>query len=124
MTHDHDDSISLTGLRAFGHHGVFDRERTAGSAFTVDATIWLDLAAASETDDLALTVHYGDLAEEIVAAVERDPVDLIETVAARIIGVVFQRQSIRGVRVTVHKESAPLSVPADDVSVTLTRWRE
>ena len=124
MTGEGDDSISLTGLRAFAHHGVLEQERENGQEFIIDVTIWLDLSVASIVDDVEKTVHYGDLAEQIVAAVERDPVDLIEAVAARIVGVLFEREMIRGVRVTVHKPSAPISVPFDDVSVTLTRWRQ
>jgi len=103
---------------------VLEQERENGQEFIIDVTIWLDLSVASIVDDVEKTVHYGDLAEQIVAAVERDPVDLIEAVAARIVGVLFEREMIRGVRVTVHKPSAPISVPFDDVSVTLTRWRQ
>src|SRR5689334_24921155 len=78
------DSIILTGLRVRANHGVFDFERADGQDFVVDVTAWLDLSAAAAGDDLASTVHYGELAEEVVAAVERDPVDLIETVADRV----------------------------------------
>jgi dihydroneopterin aldolase len=118
------DSIVITGLRAFAHHGVLDQERADGQEFIVDVTLWLDLAAASKTDDLKHTVHYGELAEDAVSAVERDPVDLIETVAERVLGVLLERELVRGARVTVHKPSAPISVPFDDVAVTRTRWRQ
>lgn len=115
------DEITLTGLRATAHHGVFDHERRDGQVFVIDVTVYLDLAAAAASDDLARTVHYGVLAEEVVAAVERNPVDLIETVAERIARVVLAHEAARVTRVTVHKPSAPITVPFDDVSVTITR---
>lgn len=115
------DEITLTGLRATAFHGVFDHERRDGQVFVIDVTAYLDLAAAATTDDLSRTVHYGVLAEEVVAAVESDPVDLIETVAERIAGVVLTHEAVRVTRVTVHKPSAPITVPFDDVSVTITR---
>lgn len=117
------DSIVLTGLRASGFHGVFAEEREAGQDFIVDVTVWLDLAAAATGDNLDRTIHYGVLAEEVVAAVERDPVDLIETVAERIAQVVLAHQAAHTVRVTVHKPSAPITVPFTDVAVTIERNR-
>lgn len=118
------DEIRLTGLRAEAHHGVFEHERRDGQAFIVDVTVRLPLAGAAATDALDRTVHYGELAEAVVAAVESDPVDLIETVAERIAGVALGFPAVREVLVTVHKPYAPITVPFDDVSVTILRRRE
>lgn len=115
------DSITLTGLRAFAHHGVFDFEREAGQEFVIDVTVSLDLRPAAGGDELGATMHYGELAEAVVAAVERDPVDLIETVAERIADVVLANDRAEAVRVTVHKPGAPITVPFADVAVTIER---
>lgn len=117
------DEITLTGLRANAHHGVLEQERRTGQVFLIDVTVHLDLGAAARSDDLDQTIHYGELAEQIVGAVERDPVDLIETVAERVAEVVLAHRRAQLVRVTVHKPSAPIPVPFDDVSVTITRGR-
>ena len=122
-TRTHTDRITLTGLRAFAHHGVFDHERRDGQPFVIDVTARLDLRGAGTDDELASTVHYGVLAEQIVAAVESDPVDLIESVAERVAGVVLQHGAVCEVEVTVHKPQAPITVPFDDVSVTIVRDR-
>lgn len=118
------DSITLTGLRASGFHGVFEHERANGQEFEIDVTVWLDLAAAASADDLDRTINYGVLAEEVVAAVERDPVDLIETVAERVASVALAHRAACRVSVTVHKPSAPISVPFRDVSVSIIRERQ
>ncbi|WP_344296789.1 dihydroneopterin aldolase [Agromyces neolithicus] len=117
------DRITLTGLRVRAHHGVFDFERADGQEFVIDVSVAVDLAAAASGDDLARTVHYGELAEAVVAAVERDPVDLIETVAERVAGVALVWAAVDEVEVTVHKPQAPISVPFTDVSVTIVRGR-
>ena len=117
------DEITLTGLRANAFHGVFEEERRTGQVFIIDVTVYLDLRAAASSDDLGRTIHYGELAEQVVSAVESDPVDLIETVAERVAGVVLAHEAAQYVRVTVHKPSAPITVPFDDVSVTITRGR-
>ena len=120
---DRGDRITLTGLRVHANHGVFDFERAAGQEFVIDVSVAVDLAAAASGDELARTVHYGELAEAVVAAVERDPVDLIETVAERVAGVALGWAAVDEVEVTVHKPQAPISVPFADVSVTIVRGR-
>lgn len=117
------DRIELRGLEAFAHHGVFDHERRDGQRFVVDLDVDVDLSAAARGDDLARTVHYGELAEAVVAAVERDPVDLIETVAERIAAVALGFGAVQRVRVTVHKPDAPITVPFGDVAVSIERGR-
>ena len=117
------DLLTLTGLRASAFHGVFEHERRTGQVFIIDVTIHLDLSPAAAGDELAKTIHYGELAEEIVGAVERDPVDLIETVAERIAQLVLAHEPAQLVEVTVHKPSAPITVPFDDVAVTIERDR-
>ena len=117
------DSLTLTGLEVFAHHGVFDFERDNGQRFVIDVTAWLDTTAAAAGDELAETVHYGELAVEIVDAVAADPVDLIETLAERVAGVVLAHEPVQRARVVVHKPDAPITVPFPDVTITITRTR-
>ncbi|KQZ09804.1 dihydroneopterin aldolase [Agromyces fucosus] len=117
------DRITLTGLRVRAHHGVFDFERVEGQEFVIDVSVAVDLAAAAASDELDRTVHYGELAEAVVAAVERDPVDLIETVAERVAAVALGFAAVDEVEVTVHKPQAPITVPFGDVAVTIVRGR-
>ena len=51
------DQIRLTGIRATGKHGVLDFEHERAQTFVVDATLFLDLAAAGRSDDLNDTVE-------------------------------------------------------------------
>ncbi|HKX14136.1 MAG TPA: dihydroneopterin aldolase [Propionibacteriaceae bacterium] len=115
------DRISLTGITAFGHHGVFDSERQQGQHFVVDVSCTLDLSAAATTDDLGQTIDYGALARAVVADVERDPLNLIEALADRIAVTCLRYDAVQCVEVTVHKPQAPMPVDVSDVAVTLTR---
>ena len=117
------DEIALTGLRAIGYHGVFPQERVEGQLFIVDVVLHLSLEAAAAGDDLESTVHYGELANRVVRAVETDPVDLIETVAERVAQIGLSYRVVDEVTVTVHKPAAPIEVPFADVSVTIRRGR-
>lgn len=117
------DSIDLTGLSAYGYHGVFGHEKRDGQEFLIDVSLTLDTDPAAASDDVADTVHYGELAERIVAIVEGDPVDLIETLAHRILADVLTDERIESAVVTVHKPHAPIRHQFSDVSVTVRRSR-
>jgi dihydroneopterin aldolase len=75
------DRIAVRGIRAHGHHGVYAEERATGQPFVVDVVLHLDLAPAAASDEVGDTVHYGELAHQVVAAIEGEPVDLLETLA-------------------------------------------
>ncbi|MCK3768689.1 dihydroneopterin aldolase [Microbacterium aerolatum] len=118
------DEIRLTGLTVFGRHGVFAHERENGQEFTIDLRLELALADAAASDDVADTVHYGELAESVAAVVAGEPVNLIETLAQRIADVALGDRRVRAVEVTVHKPHAPIPLTFADVSVTLRRTRD
>jgi dihydroneopterin aldolase len=118
------DELALLGLECFGHHGVLEHERRDGQTFVIDLVLGLDTSAAAGSDDLADTVDYGALALEVKAAVERDPVDLIETLAERIAGVCLTDDRVDWCRVTVHKPDAPIDATFADVALTITRKAE
>lgn len=120
--------IKLTGLRVFAHHGVFDFERQNGQDFYVDATVWIEGNKAAFNDDLNATVHYGDLAKAIVDNVRTVPVDLLETLAQRLLDLLLNwggpASPVVKAKITVHKPNAPITYEFADVSVTVKAKRE
>ncbi|MDQ0646904.1 dihydroneopterin aldolase [Microbacterium natoriense] len=118
------DEIVLTGLTVFGRHGVYEHERENGQEFTIDVRLTMPLSQAAASDDVADTVHYGELAEKIAAVVAGDPVNLIETLAERIADVALADARVQFATVTVHKPHAPIPLTFADVSVTVRRARE
>ncbi|MGN6741688.1 MAG: dihydroneopterin aldolase [Amnibacterium sp.] len=118
------DRIRLSGLTVHAFHGVHPEEREQGQDFVVDVELDVPLAVAAATDDVRGTVHYGELAQAIVAAVERDPVDLIETVADRVARLVLDDERVDRVAVTIHKPQAPIGLPFGDVAVCVERVAE
>ncbi|MFW6597688.1 dihydroneopterin aldolase [Propionibacteriaceae bacterium Y2011] len=115
------DRITLSGIRAVGHHGVFEHERRDGQEFVVDLVCWVDLSRAAATDDLGETVDYGALAKSVESVIVASPVQLIETLAERIAQQILGHRLVTVVEVTVHKPFAPLPVPFGDVAVTVRR---
>ena len=117
------DSIVVRGLRVRGHHGVLPEERATGQTFVVDAVLSVDTTSAARSDDLGDTIDYAQLAHRLAAVVEGEPVDLLETLAARLVAVCLEDDRVHRAEVTVHKPEAPVGLPVDDVAVTITRTR-
>lgn len=117
------DQIRLTGISATGFHGVHEFERRDGQRFVADVVVHLDTRRAAAGDDLAHTVDYGVLARRVHAVLAGEPAALVETVAERIAATVLANPGVRAVDVAVHKPSAPIDVPFDDVVVAIRRDR-
>jgi len=115
------DRIRLRGLRVHGHHGVLPAERELGQAFVVDADLEVDTRLAAETDTVAHTVDYAVLARTLAGIVGGGPVNLLETLAARLADACLADRRVIAAEVTVHKPAAPVPLPVSDVAVTVRR---
>ena len=117
------DRITVSGVRAYGHHGVLPAERARGQQFVADAVLWLDTREAAASDNLSRTVNYAEVAGRIADIISGQPVALIETLAQRLVTACLAYDQVQEAEVTVHKPEAPVGVPVRDVSVTIRRGR-
>ncbi len=120
------DEIFVRKIKAYGYHGVFEKENREGQWFFVDLKMRLSLAEAAATDDLEKTVNYAAAAAVAKACVEiRPPFRLIEklagTIAERILEA-FPR--VRSVEVRVHKPHAPAGLEFEDLGVKIEISRD
>lgn len=119
------DEIFVRKIKAYGYHGVFEKENREGQWFFVDLKMSVSLAEAAETDDLAKTADYARaaaLAKECVEA--RPPFQLIERLAKTIgekILAAFPR--VCSVEVVVHKPQAPVGLEFEDLGVRMVITR-
>lgn len=118
------DTISLDGIEVWANHGVMEHEADLGQRYVVDVTIHVDLRAAAVSDDLADTIDYGALSSLVVHTFGAPRTRLVEAVTGRLAAAVLGHdERIAAVDVTVHKPSAPLTVPVRDVRITMHRTR-
>ncbi|CAB5239371.1 unannotated protein [freshwater metagenome] len=114
------DQIKITGIKAFGYHGVFDHEARDGQDFFVDVNLFLDLSKAAQSDALDDTVNYGSITDLVVEDIQGARVELIEKLAHRIATNVLASDSrILKTIITVHKPHAPVNFPVSDISVSI-----
>jgi dihydroneopterin aldolase len=114
------DRISLQGLRFAGRIGVTAEERAEPRTIVVDVEMEVDLRKAGESDDLAHTVDYSQVAERIERIVTGTEMKLLEHVAHRIVDEISTIWGVERVTVEVAKE-APMPQEHDRVSVRMER---
>ena len=117
------DVIHLAGIEVFAHHGVFEHEKTEGQMFVVDVDVEFDASKAIASDSVEDTINYAELAKLVHDEVKRDPLDLLEAVAYRVITSVFRDYAAEHVTVTIHKPDVVMPVTIDHVAVTIARSR-
>jgi dihydroneopterin aldolase len=110
-------AIVIEGIEGWGHHGVLPHEREQGQRFLVDVRLDVDTSRAADTDELEDAVDYGHVARAVHAVVVGEPVNLIETLADRVLKVCMDDERVREAAVVVRKPEAPLPVPASEVRV-------
>lgn len=119
------DEIFVRKIKAYGYHGVFEKENREGQWFFVDLKMRLPLAAAAVTDELAQTVNYAEAAAIAKSCVEiRPPFQLIErlagTIAEKLLAAFPQ---ICEIEVCVHKPGAPVGLDFEDLGVKIRVFR-
>ena len=116
------DKITLTGMEFFGYHGALAEENRLGQKFLVDLELYLDLEQAGRHDDLAASINYAHVFEDVRTVLEGKPFKTIEAVAEMTANRLKRNYPLlESLRITVHKPSAPIAGIFHDVSVTLER---
>lgn len=115
------DTIRLSGMQFFAHHGVFGAEAELGARFVVDVEYRYPFP---KEDDLSGAVSYAEVYASVQGEMQRR-CQLIERLAANIAGRLLREQPrVTWLRVTVHKPGAPIPGIFGDVSATVERQRE
>lgn len=117
------DFVVLRGIRAVGLHGVLAEEQSRAQPFEVDVSVGLDLSAAAASDDLADTIDYGALAEQVAGVITGESHRLLERVAGRVAELVLADPRVGEVVVSVRKLRPPVAVDLAHAEVTITRSR-
>lgn len=118
------DLIRLTGMQFHGHHGVYAPERELGQRFVVHATLFADLRAAGQSDDIGQAVNYADVYEAVRTIVEGPAVNLLECLAERLAAHLLDRYAaLSAIEIDVEKPGAALPGVFDSVGVRIRRHR-
>lgn len=113
------DTIKITDLEVYAHHGVFEEENKLGQKFLVSAELYTSFSSAAENDDLAMSTDYGSVCRRITEFMQSNTYKLIETLADRIAEMLLgEFPLLSGVKIEIKKPWAPIGLPLKTVSVT------
>ena len=116
--------VRIRGLEVAGRHGVHEAERILGQRFVVDLDMALANDAAAASDDLADTVDYAVIADDVAGMISGEPVALLERLCRLIADRALREPVVRAVTVTIAKPQVAIPHVLDDVSVTLHAERD
>lgn len=117
------DRIDISGLRAITIVGALPHEREIPQPLQIDLSLEVDLRDAGGSDELGDTVHYGLVADRVVAVVEESKDILLERLVARIADEVLSFDRVDAIEVELTKLRPPLAVDASTTSVRIRRTR-
>ena len=83
--------------------GIYEWERKIPQPVRLDLEIGLPDHKAGETDDVADTINYGEVAASIVERFSSQPFELVETVAEKVARLVLDEFGAPWVKVSVTK---------------------
>ena len=118
------DKIKIENLEVFAKHGVYPEETKLGQKFLVSLEMYLDARPAGTRDALEESVDYGKVAHTIQTEMQKHTFQLIEAVAEHLCKVILvSYPQIKKVELEVKKPWAPVGLPLENVSVSMTRSR-
>lgn len=100
------DKVFIQGLSIQTTIGFFAWEKEIKQTLVIDLEMGWNIAHAAENDELARTLDYADISEQIAVFANNNPVDLIETLAERLAAFLQETYGIPWLRLKVGKPNA------------------
>ncbi len=117
------DRILLHNFRVMAYCGVLDEEQARRQPFQINAEVVVDLRAAGQTDDLADTINYGLLGDDIAGVVETGRFALLEYFAQQVADLLLSDERATEVMVEILKLRPPMAHDLAASGVRITRSR-
>ena len=116
------DKIHIKNLEVFARHGVFPEENALGQKFVVSAVLYTSTREAGRADDLAKSIHYGEVSRFITEFMEQNTFQLLETAAERLAEeLLLNTERLEKICLEIKKPWAPVGLPLETVSVEIER---
>lgn len=115
--------IVIERLEFYGRCGVTEDERRKPQLIVVDLELDAAVESAALSDRLHETIDYARVAERIVALGTTLTCQLLETLAERLVGMLFTEFPADRVRIWIRKVHAPLAMVAGSVGIRFERTR-
>lgn len=95
-----------------------------GQWFEVDLTLWLDLAQAGQSDNIADTSDYRKAIEAVKQLVKTSKFALVERLASAIADSILKDDRVQQVQVRLSKPAAPIPDFGGKITIDITKKRQ
>lgn len=111
--------IHIDEMRLHAYHGVLSQERTVGNDYIINVRVGFPWQKAAESDNVADTLSYADLAQ-IIKKEMATPSALLEHVAGRIADTITNTfPTMTSLHLRITKVAPPMSVDCKGAGVEL-----
>ena len=118
------DTLTLSRLHFFAHHGLLPEEAERGQDFEVTVHLELPLGDAGRSDDLSQTVDYREVHEVVRGVMEGPPRKLVEALAEAVAAEILRAFSlVDAVGIEVAKIKPPVDFASSGLVVRIRRTR-
>jgi dihydroneopterin aldolase len=117
-----DVTIEVSGLEIYTHHGVSEAEREIGQRLTLDVRLEPISCDATESDDVAETIDYGDVAQTLALSAQARSFKTLEALIAMLADELLEKYPLERVWIRAAKPQPPVPLAIAEVAVEL--WRE
>jgi len=100
------DKVFIKGLRIQTTIGFFQWEKEIKQTLVIDVAMAWDTAKAAANDELAKTLDYAEISKAIEIFANKNPVDLLETLAERMAAYLMSQFHIPWLHLTIGKPGA------------------
>jgi dihydroneopterin aldolase len=108
----------------YAYHGLSSAEMETGRRYEVDCELHLDFDEAARNEDLAKTVNYAQVYDQVADILQNKRFSLIEAIAADICRVLMSDQRLQKVVVRVRKKMPPIPGNLDHIEAEVEQQRE
>jgi len=97
------DTVFVENLTVSGIHGVTAKEKDRTQTFRIDIAVDVENALPNNRDDVLDVIDYRTMKKAVEHVVTQERHELVETIALRIIEIVFPNLCIKNITVSVRK---------------------
>ena len=116
------ETVEVSGLSLYTHHGVSDAEREIGQRLVVDLRMDVGESDATLTDRVEDTVDYAEVCQVVALVAQQRSYRTLERLCAAIADRLLEQFGLESVWVKAAKPEPPIPLPVEEVSVEV--WRE
>ncbi|GHF79949.1 dihydroneopterin aldolase [Thalassotalea marina] len=100
------DKVFIQGLSIQTTIGFFAWEKEIKQTLVIDLEMGWDTSIAAKNDELAKTLDYADISQQIDTFANDNPVDLLETLAERMAAFLMTTYAIPWLKLRINKPTA------------------